>query len=112
MHYLNNLYYALLFYRHFFFFFQAEDGIRDKLVTGVQTCALPISPSRLRFAEDEELEVAALRKREADGMVRRLAPLLEQGQVGARLVRCLSHRAQEILGGDSRRATRRGQDAA
>src|SRR5229473_5828444 len=29
----------------FFFFFQAEDGIRDKLVTGVQTCALPISTS-------------------------------------------------------------------
>src|SRR5687767_15667389 len=29
----------------FFFFFQAEDGIRDKLVTGVQTCALPISRS-------------------------------------------------------------------
>src|SRR5205823_11563853 len=29
-----------------FFFFQAEDGIRDKLVTGVQTCALPISPRR------------------------------------------------------------------
>src|SRR5687767_15427828 len=27
---------------NFFFFFQAEDGIRDKLVTGVQTCALPI----------------------------------------------------------------------
>ena len=27
----------------FFFFFQAEDGIRDRLVTGVQTCALPIS---------------------------------------------------------------------
>src|SRR6266545_6597105 len=26
----------------FFFFFQAEDGIRDKLVTGVKTCALPI----------------------------------------------------------------------
>ena len=27
----------------FFFFFQAEDGIRDWSVTGVQTCALPIS---------------------------------------------------------------------
>src|SRR5260363_454333 len=27
----------------FFFFFQAEDGIRHDLVTGVQTCALPIS---------------------------------------------------------------------
>ena len=26
----------------YFFFFQAEDGIRDDLVTGVQTCALPI----------------------------------------------------------------------
>src|SRR5258708_16898578 len=32
----------------FFFFFQAEDGIRDDLVTGVQTCALPI----YLFAED------------------------------------------------------------
>src|SRR5207253_7746884 len=28
----------------YFFFFQAEDGIRDGHVTGVQTCALPISP--------------------------------------------------------------------
>src|SRR2546430_9380756 len=30
----------------FFFFFQAEDGIRDLTVTGVQTCALPILVSR------------------------------------------------------------------
>src|SRR2546430_3759161 len=30
----------------FFFFFQAEDGIRDLTVTGVQTCALPISVDR------------------------------------------------------------------
>src|SRR5271170_7103465 len=30
------------------FFFQAEDGIRDPLVTGVQTCALPISSSNPR----------------------------------------------------------------
>src|SRR3712207_7249803 len=39
----------------FFFFFQAEDGIRDIGVTGVQTCALPIStaapaPRRCRTA--------------------------------------------------------------
>src|SRR2546430_3279240 len=37
---------ALLYVRltvlFFFFFFQAEDGIRDLTVTGVQTCALPI----------------------------------------------------------------------
>src|SRR5207249_9827187 len=32
-----------LFFIIFFFFFQAEDGIRDRNVTGVQTCALPIS---------------------------------------------------------------------
>src|SRR5262249_59000859 len=31
-----------------FFFFQAEDGIRDWSVTGVQTCALPIWPGRRR----------------------------------------------------------------
>src|SRR5207247_7839547 len=31
----------------FFFFFQAEDGIRDPLVTGVQTCALPIFAGRV-----------------------------------------------------------------
>src|SRR5216683_5027324 len=30
-------------FRVSFFFFQAEDGIRDLIVTGVQTCALPIS---------------------------------------------------------------------
>src|SRR2546421_8675371 len=38
-------FFALLFVLSslcFFFFFQAEDGIRDLIVTGVQTCALPI----------------------------------------------------------------------
>src|SRR5437016_8171857 len=35
----------------FFFFFQAEDGIRDWSVTGVQTCALPISIGRARPLE-------------------------------------------------------------
>src|SRR5260221_10806480 len=35
-------------YFFYFFFFQAEDGIRDHCVTGVQTCALPISSERLR----------------------------------------------------------------
>src|SRR5438105_5911926 len=35
----------------FFFFFQAEDGIRDPLVTGVQTCALPILTGRIVFAQ-------------------------------------------------------------
>src|SRR5256885_4595774 len=34
---------------NFFFFFQAEDGIRDYKVTGVQTCALPISQWTAEF---------------------------------------------------------------
>src|SRR5256885_6967720 len=38
----------------FFFFFQAEDGIRDYKVTGVQTCALPIS---LWASENGSLDV-------------------------------------------------------
>src|SRR5256885_12218374 len=32
----------MIVFHLFFFFFQAEDGIRDYKVTGVQTCALPI----------------------------------------------------------------------
>src|SRR3712207_7296662 len=37
-----------------FFFFQAEDGIRDIGVTGVQTCALPISA----LSQAQQIEVA------------------------------------------------------
>src|SRR5699024_12104585 len=43
-----------------FFFFQAEDGIRDRNVTGVQTCALPISTSdssRREFSPRDESDV-------------------------------------------------------
>src|SRR2546430_10128956 len=36
----------------FMFFFQAEDGIRDLTVTGVQTCALPISLVLFLFLRD------------------------------------------------------------
>src|SRR6266542_1027379 len=39
-----------------FFFFQAEDGIRDATVTGVQTCALPISRRAVLAAEVELAE--------------------------------------------------------
>ena len=35
-----------------FFFFQAEDGIRDDLVTGVQTCALPIYSYQRMITKD------------------------------------------------------------
>src|SRR2546422_7891863 len=45
------------------FFFQAEDGIRDVAVTGVQTCALPISPPALAVSR-RSLRPAVLRGRE------------------------------------------------
>src|SRR5438034_9953617 len=40
----------------FFFFFQAEDGIRDHCVTGVQTCALPICLTLRSGTFDPEAE--------------------------------------------------------
>src|SRR5687768_13839722 len=43
--YREKVYISMFF---FFFFFQAEDGIRDVAVTGVQTCALPISAEKCR----------------------------------------------------------------
>src|SRR6266542_5125389 len=42
----------------FFFFFQAEDGIRDATVTGVQTCALPISATVFNGASAADAEAA------------------------------------------------------
>src|SRR5687767_15245687 len=66
----------------FFFFFQAEDGIRDKLVTGVQTCALPIlgremiraGPLRPRPPVDERPGVGRVLQDRADGGDGRAAP--------------------------------------
>src|SRR5437763_17028366 len=53
------------------FFFQAEDGIRDTSVTGVQTCALPILVrSTIRLFEDEGI---------SDATARQLFPLIAFG---------------------------------
>src|SRR5256885_9716949 len=45
--------------RVFCFFFQAEDGIRDYKVTGVQTCALPILAERALYLPSAGLALAA-----------------------------------------------------
>src|SRR2546426_12382020 len=55
-----------MFLFFFFFFFQAEDGIRDYKVTGVQTCALPISTwameaSKKEITQEARIAVARLR---------------------------------------------------
>src|SRR5699024_11598110 len=44
------------------FFFQAEDGIRDRNVTGVQTCALPISEGDSSAVDEADAERASLRE--------------------------------------------------
>src|SRR5207248_5639786 len=55
-----------------FFFFQAEDGIRDRTVTGVQTCALPIYRRALGLAGERAAEIGpSLRGRDADDPVAR-----------------------------------------
>src|SRR5260221_2105069 len=60
----------------FFFFFQAEDGIRDHCVTGVQTCALPISRRR-----DERRQHVATRH--ADPLTAPASTRSLEGQVAA-----------------------------
>ena len=60
---------------YFFFFFQAEDGIRDYDVTGVQTCALPIfepTPRLLLLAELRSLNVPI-----DEGMVKELVDITD-----------------------------------
>src|SRR5256885_8769292 len=56
---LDSSYRYLVF---FFFFFQAEDGIRDYKVTGVQTCALPILPQRIAATQGETAPIDVNRR--------------------------------------------------
>src|SRR5262249_59859993 len=60
----------------FFFFLQAEDGIRDWSVTGVQTCALPIFRGALRLETLHEFDarvLGQLLKNPAEALVREVA---------------------------------------
>src|SRR5438309_1325458 len=68
-----------------FFFFQAEDGIRDGTVTGVQTCALPIWPgtgARRRHRRPESVEDAAGRNA---GAIRRRGGRRDRPDRGSRV---------------------------
>src|SRR3712207_7860942 len=56
-----------------YFFFQAEDGIRDIGVTGVQTCALPISIDRALESYNLKLSTGQL-NRLFEGFIRKVAP--------------------------------------
>src|SRR2546429_3550845 len=60
-----------------FFFFQAEDGIRDVAVTGVQTCALRIS-----FHDNGTIVVAVVDGRSHDRKSTRIAQKARQERIG------------------------------
>src|SRR6266852_3076269 len=63
----------------FFFFFQAEDGIRDATVTGVQTCALPVSlTSSFLTGAAALLRVARARRAAAASAVSSFLPIVEK----------------------------------
>src|SRR2546430_157608 len=89
----------------FFFFFQAEDGIRDLTVTGVQTCALPISvTTELNafelFAGAHHRGLPVRREMEAAGIALRGLEILPLTRVaslkGAAIVSSLRSRGQDI----------------
>src|SRR6266513_4982468 len=75
----------------FFFFFQAEDGIRDRNVTGVQTCALPILTT-LRAAFDARY--MSVNARENAIVLRAPKRLLD---AAARLINGLSDGRPEVM---------------
>src|SRR6266516_6737093 len=77
----------------YFFFFQADDGIRDRTVTGVQTCALPIW---MRLAQ---------RAGEGDGWLTARIGELGPDQVGARPRQIASSRLPPTAPNASVRAT-------
>src|SRR6266403_5104082 len=87
----------------FFFFFQAEDGIRDLYVTGVQTCALPISADVYHRSYD----YPSIRQIRARGACRR------GGTLGSRVLAVLRRipAAREAPGGATAAVERAQRDA-
>src|SRR2546421_3317446 len=81
-----------------FFFFQAEDGIRDLIVTGVQTCALPIF-----VFEDRRLLAGEVPEERALRNLGRFGDLADRGL----LVTLLAEEAQRVVLDRTARADRK-----
>src|SRR5207302_8024621 len=99
----------------FYFFFQAEDGIRYFHVTGAQTCALPISrgracprPPRLFFARAEVEDTPGLEQLHESGMRQVFQPLLEL--IARLLGRSRSEERREGEDGQSRQRRARAKN--
>src|SRR5256886_9085479 len=81
----------------FFFFFQAEDGIRDLTVTGVQTCALPICSRGGRRNGGQE---------SGEGREREKGNLSPSGEGREKILRKVQNKA----GGDTGKCTDRSEE--
>src|SRR5437764_11899096 len=74
---------TLLLSRLFFFFFQAEDGIRDTSVTGVQTCALPISQiARIEASVNPQVMEIAAKPKPTTGLEGKLSVYHAIAEIG------------------------------
>src|SRR5699024_11247674 len=82
-----------------FFFLQAEDGIRDRNVTGVQTCALPISDAYATGPAGAPVAQRALDLREYLEV-----PRARSSQAGAVVARLVARRSEERRVGKEGRA--------
>src|SRR5690348_17635668 len=82
--------YCLFVCVFFFFFFQAEDGIRDGRVTGVQTCALPILQEGVR-----SLFQSWFNRDPSDEEVRTYGTMLHSLLVGAAQQKASGQRSEE-----------------
>src|SRR5260370_22970634 len=85
-----------------FFFFQAEDGIRDSSVTGVQTCALPISDL---FAEPHDER--RTRRQRQDRHQRKTKPWVINHGLAVGASRCLQSLGDRERLDDARSEERR-----
>src|SRR2546422_10001047 len=89
----------------FFFFFKEKDAIRDEAVTGVQPCALPISPAAKFRPDRPELRGGGVgRDRVRAGRGRRLQAALQPGDGGPRAARTGRGRSEERRVGEEGRS--------
>src|SRR5205807_8473077 len=113
MHSLKCHHFYLLNYRHVSFFFQAEDGIRDYKMTGVQTCALPILPVLLPRVVDR-VHHERIHVRDGEVVLRqRVAqrPLLLGEQVRRPGVRHVGHDLDAAVRSEERRVGKEWRSA-
>src|SRR5207248_7441467 len=94
------------------FFFQAEDGIRDRTVTGVQTCALPISAparsSRAAHLDDSWDRRKALRAQ----LAKNVPALQERARQTHEIVRQLLAPGNQEKRSEERRVGKEGRSRA